>query len=75
MQRASSPSLQPLLDEEADLSVGSSPQSWDQLRKEARQLENEIELKLASLSKSGQAPATMNSSGQELEAEELLKKV
>ncbi|KAI8885508.1 Golgi SNAP receptor complex member 1 [Backusella circina FSU 941] len=75
MQRASSPSLKPLLDEEADLSVSSSPQSWDQLRKEARQLENEIELKLASLSKSGQSPATMNSSGQELEAEELLKKL
>ncbi|CAO3597249.1 unnamed protein product [Absidia cylindrospora] len=54
----SSPTLAPLLrsdphDEEADISTPSQPLSWDSLRRQARQLENEIELKLASLSKFG----------------------
>ncbi|CAO3678033.1 unnamed protein product [Umbelopsis vinacea] len=57
----SSPSLVPLMttsiqDEEQDLSslMPSQPSiSWDSLRKQARQLENEAETKLASLTKAG----------------------
>lgn len=75
MQR-SSPSLQPLLDEEADMSQPSAPtQSWDQLRKEARTLEGEIESQLASLSKMGQSTTTLEDGGQEAKTDELLKKV
>lgn len=74
-------------DDEGDLSVPRSPLSWDQLRRQARQIENEIELKLASLSKLGATVATpsLSSDGlpmstvgrpsQEVETEELLKKV
>lgn len=79
-------------DDDGDLSVPNSfsnaSLSWDQLRRQARQVENEIELKLATLSKLGASvsspPSTspdaiaMNSMGkpsQELETEELLRKV
>lgn len=79
-------------DDDGDLSVPNSfsnaSLSWDQLRRQARQVENEIELKLATLSKLGASvsspPSTspdaiaMNSLGkpsQELETEELLRKV
>ncbi|KAG2177272.1 hypothetical protein INT43_007929 [Umbelopsis isabellina] len=56
-----SPSLVPLMttsiqDEEQDLSslmLSQPTVSWDSLRKQARQVENEIETKLASLSKAG----------------------
>ncbi|KAI8141102.1 hypothetical protein BJV82DRAFT_519167 [Fennellomyces sp. T-0311] len=91
----SSPSLTPLTqdqdDDDGDLSVPSSqsPLSWDHLRRQARQVENEIELKLASLSKLGASVASSRSPGspdsvplnnlgkpsQELEIEELLKKL
>lgn len=76
MQRTSSPSLKPLLDEETDLSsTFSTPvHSWDQLRKEARTLESEIENKLATLSKIGQSTG-LDNTGQEKETDELLKKV
>ncbi|KAI9485146.1 Golgi SNAP receptor complex member 1, partial [Zychaea mexicana] len=60
--------------------------SWDHLRRQARQVENEIELKLASLSKLGATVASrstgpggdalpMGKPSQELEIEELLKKL
>jgi Golgi SNAP receptor complex protein 1 len=54
----SSPTLNPLMradspDDETDISMPSQPLSWDYLRRQARQLENEIELKLGSLSKFG----------------------
>ncbi|KAG2224251.1 hypothetical protein INT45_000282 [Circinella minor] len=98
----SSPSLQPLISQQqdaddendGDLSVlpssQSSPLSWDHLRRQARQVENEIELKLASLSKLGASVASrsngslnngnndslpMGKPSQELEIEELLKKL
>lgn len=75
MQRTSSPSQQPLLDE-TDMSIisSTSTKSWDQLRKEARSLESEIESKLATLSKVGQSNG-LDDVGQESETEELLKKV
>lgn len=74
MQRTSSPSLQPLLDE-TDMSIITNPtKSWDQLRKEARSLESEIESKLAALSKVGQSTG-LDDIGQESETDELLKKV
>lgn len=80
-------------DDDGDLSVPNSfsnaSLSWDQLRRQARQVENEIELKLATLSKLGASVSSppshtspdsipMNSLGkpsQELETEELLRKV
>jgi Golgi SNAP receptor complex protein 1 len=89
-----SPSLAPLMttsiqDEEQDLSslMPSQPTvSWDSLRKQARQLENEIETKLASLSKvgsnlrrkgagepSGSTPQEVNDL--EYDTEELIKQV
>ncbi|ORZ23088.1 hypothetical protein BCR42DRAFT_403952 [Absidia repens] len=88
----SSPTLTPLLrsdlhDEEADISTPSQPLSWDSLRRQARQLENEIELKLASLSKFGatttarqqqQQPDTAFTDakdGQEKEIDQLLNKL
>lgn len=77
MQRTASPSLKPLLDEETDLSstkFSSPAQSWDQLRKEARTLESEIENKLATLTKIGQSTG-LDNTGQEKETDELLKKV
>ncbi|KAI9323785.1 snare region anchored in the vesicle membrane C-terminus-domain-containing protein [Dichotomocladium elegans] len=51
----SSPSMMTSSDDDGDLSTPPSlpPLSWDQLRRQARQVENEIELKLASLSKLG----------------------
>ncbi|KAI8384491.1 28 kda golgi snare protein [Radiomyces spectabilis] len=80
----SSPSLAPLMandaqDEEADLSIPTSTLNWEQLRRQARQLINEIELKLAALSKIGadihnQAPTTTREVAQQQETEELLKK-
>lgn len=96
MNPASTTSLstRPLLapdDDDGDLSISSSsqsPQSWEQLRRQARQVENELEIKLASLSKLGasvSSPAASTMEGiqldsvgkpsQELEIEELLKKV
>ncbi|KAI8375187.1 hypothetical protein BD560DRAFT_392975 [Blakeslea trispora] len=48
--------------------------SWDQLRKEARSLESEIELKLATLTKIGQSTG-LDNTGQEAETDELLKKL
>lgn len=48
--------------------------SWDQLRKEARQLENEIEHKLSALARIGQSTG-LDNTGQEAETDELLKKV
>jgi Golgi SNAP receptor complex protein 1 len=83
MHRTASPSLKPLLDEETDMSVSTSisrsgtptiTQSWDQLRKEARTLESEIESKLASLTKIGQSTG-LDNTNQEAETDELLKKV
>ena len=81
-------------DDDGDLSVPTSLSnaslSWEQLRRQARQVENEIELKLATLSKLGASVSSppshttspdsiaMNSMGkpsQELETEELLRKV
>ncbi|KAI7880418.1 V-snare-domain-containing protein, partial [Lichtheimia hyalospora FSU 10163] len=81
-------------DDDGDLSVPTSlsnaPLSWEQLRRQARQVENEIELKLATLSKLGASVSSppshtaspdsiaMNSMGkpsQELETEELLRKL
>ncbi|KAG0173811.1 Golgi SNAP receptor complex member 1 [Apophysomyces sp. BC1015] len=64
----------PLLrDDEADLSTPAYPPlSWDQLRREARQLENEIDLKLAALSK---ISPSNDKPGQEQEIDDLLKKV
>ncbi|CDH56190.1 golgi snap receptor complex member 1 [Lichtheimia corymbifera JMRC:FSU:9682] len=81
-------------DDDGDLSVPTSMSnaslSWDQLRRQARQVENEIELKLATLSKLGASVSSppshttspdsiaMNSMGkpsQELETEELLRKL
>ncbi|KAI9357529.1 Golgi SNAP receptor complex member 1-like protein [Pilaira anomala] len=75
MQRTSSPSQQPLLDE-TDMSIisSNSTKSWEQLRKEARSLESEIESKLATLSKVGQSNG-LDDVGQESETEELLKKL
>ncbi|KAH8551296.1 V-snare-domain-containing protein [Umbelopsis sp. PMI_123] len=89
-----SPSLVPLMttsiqDEEQDLSslLPSQPSvSWDSLRKQARQLENEVETKLASLTKSGSnlrrkgAPESSGTSVEEVtdleyETEELLKRL
>ncbi|KAI8086061.1 uncharacterized protein BX664DRAFT_264368 [Halteromyces radiatus] len=73
-----------LLDEEADISTPTQGLSWDQLRRQARQLENEIELKLASLSKIGATTTARqqqqdtslsdgnNKAGQEVEIEQLL---
>lgn len=83
MQRTASPSLKPLLDEETDMSIASisrsgtpvnTQQSWDQLRKEARTLESEIESKLATLTKIGQSTG-LDNTGQEAETDDLLKKV
>ncbi|KAI9033807.1 hypothetical protein CLU79DRAFT_725528 [Phycomyces nitens] len=79
----SSPSLDPLLSNENGLDIVSpQPINWDQLRKEARQLENEIELKLASLAKAGancstqgSYPADNSKMSQELEIEALLTKL
>lgn len=84
----SSPTLNPLLrtdalDDEADISMPSQPLSWDYLRRQARQLENEIELKLASLSKFGATTTArqdsgindMNKAGQESEIDQLLNTV
>ncbi|CAO3628858.1 unnamed protein product [Cunninghamella blakesleeana] len=81
----SSPSLAPLMgkeshDEEADISITIPPLTWDQLRRQARQIENEIELKLVTLSKVGALNSTqqqglssdINKGGQELEIEQLL---
>lgn len=51
-----------------------APPSWDQLRKEARQLESEIEVKLSTLAKIGQSTG-LDNTGQEAETDELLKKV
>lgn len=70
----SSPSLTPLLrDDETDLSTPAHPAlNWDQLRREARQLENEIDLKLAALSK---ITPNDDKSGPEMAIEDLLKKV
>ncbi|KAG1442320.1 hypothetical protein G6F56_011112 [Rhizopus delemar] len=48
--------------------------SWDQLRKEARQLENEIEHKLSALARIGQSTG-LDNTGQEAETDELLKKL
>ncbi|OBZ88880.1 Golgi SNAP receptor complex member 1 [Choanephora cucurbitarum] len=48
--------------------------SWDQLRKEARSLESEIELKLATLTKIGQSTG-LDHTGQEKETDDLLKKL
>lgn len=67
----------------------SQPLSWDYLRRQARQLENEIELKLASLSKAGATTTArqqqqqqqdisiteVNKGGQELEIDQLLNSV
>jgi Golgi SNAP receptor complex protein 1 len=74
MQSSASPLL---INEEADMSTPNTTttlQSWDQLRKEARTLESEIESKLATLTKIGQSSG-LDNTGQEAEAEELLKKV
>lgn len=75
MQRTS-PSIEPLLDDETDMSITPSAPtpSWDQLRKEARTLEGEIESKLASLLKMGQSPS-LDDVGQEAETDDLIKKV
>lgn len=67
MQRSASPSQQPLLSEE-------ETPSWDQLRKQARTLEGEIEIKLANLTKMGQSTG-LDNSGQEAETNDLIKKV
>ncbi|ORZ22533.1 Golgi SNAP receptor complex member 1-like protein [Absidia repens] len=45
-------------DEENEFYSPSQPLSWDSLRRQARQVENEIELKLASLSKPGASTTT-----------------
>lgn len=66
MQRSASPSQQPLLTEELP--------SWDQLRKEARTLEGEIEIKLANLQKMGLSTG-LDNTGQEAETDDLIKKV
>ncbi|KAG0739394.1 hypothetical protein G6F57_002675 [Rhizopus arrhizus] len=52
----------------------STTPSWDQLRKEARQLESEIELKLSTLARIGQSTG-LDNTGQEAETDELLKKL
>lgn len=52
----------------------STTPSWDQLRKEARQLESEIEIKLSTLARIGQSTG-LDNTGQEAETDELLKKV
>lgn len=52
----------------------STTPSWDQLRKEARQVESEIELKLSTLARIGQSTG-LDNTGQEAETDELLKKV
>ncbi|KAI8974495.1 hypothetical protein BDB01DRAFT_729058 [Pilobolus umbonatus] len=72
MQRTSSPSHPLLLDDESDLSVNQATVTWEQLRKEARSLENEIESHLGSFSKLGQT--SVDNTGQEAEVEQLLKK-
>lgn len=71
MQRIPSPSLEPLLDSNQNTIP---TQSWDQLRKEARTLEGEIENKLAVLTKIGQSTG-LDNTGQESETDDLLKKV
>jgi Golgi SNAP receptor complex protein 1 len=77
-------------DDETDISMPSQPLSWDYLRRQARQLENEIELKLGSLSKFGATTTArqqqqqqqqdmslndFNNSGQEKEIDQLLNSV
>ncbi|KAI9481694.1 MAG: hypothetical protein EXX96DRAFT_567674 [Benjaminiella poitrasii] len=75
MQRTPSPSLAPLLDNDDQASdLGNATQSWDQLRKQARTLEGEIESKLAILTKIGQSTG-LDNTGQETETEDLLKKL
>ncbi|KAG1060342.1 hypothetical protein G6F42_028009 [Rhizopus arrhizus] len=71
MQRIPSPSLEPLIDSNQNTT---SAQSWDQLRKEARTLEGEIENKLAVLTKIGQSTG-LDNTGQESETDELLRKL
>ncbi|CEP15625.1 hypothetical protein [Parasitella parasitica] len=71
MQRIPSPSLEPLLDSNQNTAP---TQSWDQLRKEARTLEGEIENKLAILSKLGQSTG-LDNTGQESKTEDLLKEL
>jgi Golgi SNAP receptor complex protein 1 len=71
MQRIPSPSLEPLIDSNQNTTAA---QSWDQLRKEARTLEGEIENKLAVLTKIGQSTG-LDNTGQEAETDDLLKKV
>jgi hypothetical protein len=66
MHRTASPSHQALLSDETP--------TWDQLRKQARTLEGEIEIKLGNLSKIGQSTGFDNS-GQEADTDALLKKV
>lgn len=73
MQRIPSPSLKPLLSENENTATSTQP-SWDQLRKEARALEGEIESKLATLTKIGQSTG-LDNTNQESETDELLKKV
>ncbi|KAI7899191.1 uncharacterized protein BX663DRAFT_521749 [Cokeromyces recurvatus] len=74
MQRNLSPVLKPLLADEEQESDLNTTQSWDQLRKQARTLEGEIESKLAILTKIGQSSGSDNT-GQEKETDELLKKL
>jgi Golgi SNAP receptor complex protein 1 len=73
MQRNPSPTLKPLLSDDENALISTQP-SWDQLRKEARALEGEIESKLATLTKIGQSTG-LDNTNQEAEADELLKKV
>lgn len=87
LPQPSSPSLKPLMsnqdEDDGDLSTPSSAMSWDHLRRQARQIENEIELKLASLSKLGASvshsrpddASSVDKPSQELETEELLRQV
>ncbi|KAI8975303.1 hypothetical protein BDF20DRAFT_877829 [Mycotypha africana] len=74
-----SPVHQPLLHEEDDDSESSlnliPTKSWDQLRKQVRTLESEIENKLATLSKVGQSSIVENSAQQLEETENLLRKL
>ncbi|ORY94845.1 hypothetical protein BCR43DRAFT_525987 [Syncephalastrum racemosum] len=87
LPQPSSPSLKPLMsnqdEDDGDLSNPSSTMSWDHLRRQARQIENEIELKLASLSKLGASvsnsraddASSVDKPSQELETEELLRQL
>ncbi|KAI8070404.1 hypothetical protein BC940DRAFT_296004 [Gongronella butleri] len=78
----SSPTLAPLMNQKDGIAIDMDPVlSWDELRRQARQLENELELKLSTLAKLGASslrqPAsphndTTNKAGQELEIEQLL---